>query len=119
MADRYCRNCGHELGSEDRFCSNCGRAASETAHVPTPEADVPVPPPPVTQQAGAGPQDATEERTSSGFGRVRGAWDWFLARPVRTKVLLGFAVLVVAIVLSPLWEGVARLLLLVSFVALI
>ena len=25
MADRYCRNCGHKLGSEDRFCANCGQ----------------------------------------------------------------------------------------------
>ncbi len=43
--DRYCRNCGHELSPEDRFCPNCGRPAHETAHVPTPEADVSVPPP--------------------------------------------------------------------------
>ena len=119
MADRYCRNCGHELGSEDRFCPNCGRAASETAHVPTPEADVPVPPPPVTQQFDTATQDASQERTSSGSGRVRGAWDWFLARSVRTKALLSFAVLVVVLVLSPLWEGIARIALLVIIVALV
>ena len=61
MADRYCRNCGHELGEDDRFCPNCGRPVHEVAHVPTPEADVPVPPPPEqtgdtappTQQVGA------------------------------------------------------------------
>ena len=59
MADRHCRNCGHELSDEDRFCPNCGRPVHETAQVPTPEANVPVPPPPA-QQAGAptgeGPQ---------------------------------------------------------------
>ena len=46
MADRYCRNCGQELAENDRFCSNCGRPVHEAAHVPTPEADIPVPPPP-------------------------------------------------------------------------
>src|SRR5215211_6608185 len=55
--DRYCRNCGQELQPEDRFCGNCGRPVHATAHVPTLEADVSVPP-----QA---PQ------ASSGEGRVR------------------------------------------------
>jgi hypothetical protein len=44
VADRYCRNCGHELGVEERFCPMCGRDAYEAAHVPTPEAAVLVPP---------------------------------------------------------------------------
>ena len=52
-ADRYCRNCGHELRQEDRFCPGCGRPVRETAHVPTPDADVLVPPPPSSQQAEA------------------------------------------------------------------
>src|SRR5215207_7220960 len=41
---RYCGNCGHELSLEDQFCSNCGRPVHQTARVPTPEADMPVPP---------------------------------------------------------------------------
>src|SRR5215213_10146003 len=45
MADRYCRNCGHGLAEDDRFCPDCGSPVHEVAHVPTPEADVPVPPP--------------------------------------------------------------------------
>jgi hypothetical protein len=49
MADRYCRNCRHELAEDDRFCPKCGRPVHETAHVPTPEADVPVPPAPQQQ----------------------------------------------------------------------
>ncbi len=53
MADGYCRNCGNELRPDDRFCSKCARPVHETAHVPTPEADVPVPPPPSTGQTGA------------------------------------------------------------------
>ena len=52
MADRFCRNCGHELAENDRFCPNCGTPVDQAAHVPTPEADVPVPPPPGQQQAG-------------------------------------------------------------------
>jgi Glucodextranase, domain B/zinc-ribbon domain len=48
---RYCGNCGNELDPEDRFCQNCGRPVHQTASVPTPEADVPVPPPP-QQEAG-------------------------------------------------------------------
>ena len=52
MASRYCSNCGQELNEDSRFCPSCGRPAHETAHVPTPEADVPVPTPPSQQQVG-------------------------------------------------------------------
>jgi zinc ribbon protein len=45
VADRYCWNCGHQLAEKDRFCPNCGSPVHEAAHVPTPEADVDVPPP--------------------------------------------------------------------------
>jgi hypothetical protein len=37
LADRYCRNCGHQLAENDRFCPNCGTPIQEAAHVPTPE----------------------------------------------------------------------------------
>src|SRR5215204_6659303 len=43
---RYCRNCGQQLQPEEQVCPNCGRPEHETAHVPTPQADVPLPPPP-------------------------------------------------------------------------
>src|SRR5215211_5964599 len=46
MADRYCRNCGQELAEDDRFCSNCGTPVHEADYMPTPESDVPIPPPP-------------------------------------------------------------------------
>lgn len=52
---RYCSNCGHELGDAMQFCPNCGSPVHRTAQIPTPEADVPVPPPPNQQQA-SGPQ---------------------------------------------------------------
>ena len=42
--ERYCSNCGHELGLEDQLCPNCGRPVHLTARVPTPEADIPLPP---------------------------------------------------------------------------
>jgi hypothetical protein len=48
---RYCSNCGHELSPEDQFCSNCGTPVHRAARVPTPEADVPVPPPRQTEQS--------------------------------------------------------------------
>ena len=43
--DRYCRSCGQELQPEDQVCAGCGKPVHATAQVPTPEADVPVPPP--------------------------------------------------------------------------
>ena len=41
---RYCSNCGQELGVAGQFCPNCGSPIHLTAHVPTPEANVPVSP---------------------------------------------------------------------------
>jgi uncharacterized Zn finger protein (UPF0148 family) len=60
MAQRYCTNCGAELREDDRFCPNCGRPVHETAAVSTPEADVPVPPPPQQEEAGAQPLEQAE-----------------------------------------------------------
>ncbi len=71
MADRFCRNCGQELRPEDRFCTGCGRAVHGTAHVPTPEAYVPVPPQP--QEHGA--DEAVLEETR---GPMRGILGVFL-----------------------------------------
>ena len=68
--DRYCRNCGQELQPEDQFCRNCGRPVHATAHVPAPEADVPVPPPPQAEDRSAPPQ-APQARP--GAGRVQTA----------------------------------------------
>jgi hypothetical protein len=62
MADvpqRYCGNCGHELNPENRFCPSCGRPVDRTAHVPTPEADAPVRPPPLQAQRTAPPPQAS------------------------------------------------------------
>jgi hypothetical protein len=33
VADRYCRNCRHELREGDRFCPGCGRPVRQTAQV--------------------------------------------------------------------------------------
>ena len=54
--ERYCGNCGQELSPEDRFCATCGRPVHRTARVPTPEADAPVPPPPLQAQRTAPPE---------------------------------------------------------------
>src|SRR5215203_4076775 len=59
VPERYCGNCGHELSPEDRFCPSCGRPVHRTAHVPTTEADDPVPPPPQQAQRTAPPPQAS------------------------------------------------------------
>src|SRR5215217_8611616 len=60
MAQRYCTNCGAELREDDSFCGKCGRPVHETAQVPTPEADVPVPPPPQQEEAGEQPLEQAD-----------------------------------------------------------
>jgi zinc-ribbon domain len=60
VAQRYCTNCGAELREDDSFCGKCGRPVHETAQVPTPEADVPVPPPPQQEEAGEQPLEQAE-----------------------------------------------------------
>lgn len=85
---RYCRNCGHELSPEDQFCPKCGAALHQAATVPTPEADVPVPRPPL-QTGGAGGAAAPQQPAHEGGGGRR-----------RSPILLGclgvFVLLVVA-----------------------
>ena len=68
---RYCSNCGHELQLGDQFCPNCGTPVHRAAHVPTPEADVPLPPPPQPGGGGAAApgQPAQEQPAQRGFGR--------------------------------------------------
>ena len=82
--DRYCRSCGQELRPEDQFCANCGRPVHATAHVPTPEADVTVPPPPQQAQDRSVPAQAPQELSSEELvrsvtrGPVRGMLAVFL-----------------------------------------
>ena len=70
MAERYCRNCGHGLREDDRFCPSCGRPAYETAHLPTPEADVPVPPPGQFGTGDFAPQAGTPSPSRSATGKL-------------------------------------------------
>ncbi len=37
LADRFCGNCGQELGPGNRFCTGCGRPVNEAAAVPPPK----------------------------------------------------------------------------------
>jgi hypothetical protein len=76
MADRFCRNCGNEISENDRFCANCGAPVHQAAHVPTPETDVPVPPPP---------------RGTGGPSEQSGTWKWFPY--VALLVLVGLVVI--------------------------
>ena len=81
--DRYCRNCGQGLQPEDRFCGNCGRPVHDTAHVPTPEADVPVPPPiPPAQASDPQPQEQPP-------GEERDATWWAMQLMVVVFLVLG------------------------------
>jgi hypothetical protein len=64
--DRYCKDCGQELWSEDRFCTGCGRSLHATAHVPTPEAAVPVPPPAPPSQGAPAPAPTPESPQTAG-----------------------------------------------------
>ena len=80
---RYCSNCGQELSPEGRFCPTCGRPVHRTAHVPTPEADAPVPPPPQQAQSTAPPEASfsIKEMVTLGvaaavFTLLTSPWDW-------------------------------------------
>jgi len=98
VAERYCRNCGHELAEDDRFCPNCGRSVHEVAHVPTPEADVPVPPP--RQAAGPALPQQEAGRLSPGRSVGRGVLSLFnrLSGPKKIGVSLGGIVAIVTII---------------------
>jgi hypothetical protein len=75
--ERYCRRCGQELRPEDQFCANCGRPVHATAQVPTPEADVPVPPLPQQVEAIAQPSRTTEQAAApSPQPQQRPPWRW-------------------------------------------
>jgi hypothetical protein len=81
MAERHCTNCGAELGEETRFCPSCGRPVHETAAVPTPEADVGIPPPPSQQptaQQGQGYGGAGSTYGAPAPPRRRRTWLWVL-----------------------------------------
>jgi hypothetical protein len=93
LADRFCRNCGHELAETDRFCPNCGTPVHQAAHVPTPEADVPVPPPPQPQETG------TSAPPQQQVGAPQQSWTQRHARLVGCLGLIG--VLVFFFVLIP------------------
>jgi hypothetical protein len=72
VAGRYCSNCGHQLTTDASFCANCGRPVHETAQVPTPEADVNVPPPPGQgTQTGTWQTEAQQTGASQESGRRR------------------------------------------------
>ncbi len=95
MEERYCGNCGHELSEDARFCSECGQPVHETARVPTPEADVPVPPVAGQHSAGlASPRtEASPQQQGSwlgrGFGgRLGASVGWTLGSCITTVVLI-------------------------------
>jgi hypothetical protein len=88
MADRYCRNCGQELPEDNRFCPNCGTPIQEVAHVPTLEADVPVPP--------LTPRPQVWETTSSPSGQASALSQ---GRSTSFRLLVGFAIVIVLLLL--------------------
>ncbi len=90
--DRYCSNCGQRLLQEDRFCVGCGRPAHETAHVPTPEADVPAPPP----RQGFWAEETPPGR-SRGFGGGVAFWVAVLTIPVLLVLFFGMLLVFAAL----------------------
>lgn len=102
---RYCRNCGHELRSNDRFCTGCGSPVQQTAQLPTPEANVPVPPPSHQQQSESYPQQASS--SDRGAGRVRTSYYWIAFVVLTILVLMagdnGTAAGFIGVVISTVW----------------
>jgi len=82
---RYCSVCHHELKPEDLSCPECGTPLILEAHVPTPEADRPVPPPP---QLGAGSPGAPAQEQPA-------QRDWWRRHPILTG---GLGIIVVLFV---------------------
>jgi hypothetical protein len=97
VADRYCRNCGQELPEDSRFCPNCGTPIQEAAHVPTPEADVPVPPPPSQQQVGGSASQPQQQATIPQEG-------WRQRHPILTGCLAIIVLLFLGVVLSSVYS---------------
>lgn len=98
MADRYCGNCGNALAADDLFCPKCGKPVHETAVVPTPEADVPVPPlPQQSEVASSLPAEQAEPPPASRPGNVVEA---FMQLSTTVKVTLGAAALVFVVAIA-------------------
>jgi hypothetical protein len=104
--ERYCSNCGQELLPEDRFCSNCGRPVHRTARVPTPEADVPVPPPQQAQRSVPPHLAGAASTQSDGRPYLRSGQE---PLSIKEMLTLGVGAGVFTLLTSP-WLGVEKLL---------
>ncbi len=103
---RFCSNCGQELSNDARFCSSCGRPVHETAHVPTPEADRPVPRTPPAAERSAwqrfmygtvdAPQAPQAETPQEGLGQ---------RHPILTGCLVVVGALVLLIIVAAALGG--------------
>ena len=89
---RYCGNCGHALSPEDRFCRNCGYPVHQTARVPTPGADVPVPPPPQREEGIAASPPQQDQSTE--------VKEWWQTPKGKTIGILAAIITVLAILAS-------------------
>ena len=115
MVERYCSNCGQQLLLEEQFCPNCGRPAHETAHVPTPEADVPLPPPPQAetegiassppkQAGGSPPQQQAEAPPSQEQAQAPSQGSQGSSRAVRSLIGGGIGALLLLVLLVLAWR---------------
>jgi hypothetical protein len=104
--DRYCSSCGQELRPEDQFCPNCGRPVHATAQVPTPAADVPVPPLPQQDEVIAEPSRTTEQPAApSPQPQQRLQWIW---SQYKWKIFLFLGSVIVANLLFAVTDPVTK-----------
>ena len=116
--DRYCRNCGQELQPEDQFCANCGRPVHVTAYVPTPEADVSVPPPQQAEASQQSPQAAEQTAVPSPEPQEHPQWRWKWARgPIILFLVSVFLASVSDIASDPLRDAPPSVLVVANLVA--
>lgn len=100
MKDKYCRNCGQEIGGDWKHCPNCGTPVSQfeqqityrpAATAPTPPSD----PPRVEDRSSSARVLSLKERITSGLGSA-GVVVWYI-------ISIFYSIAPLMILKFPLW----------------